>query len=185
MDALVSTLCLPHGELRLSCSATGHRPQYNWTLKDRPLGSGSFDDGNGVIILKKNESGDVTCTAWNHISKANTTLTLPTCTDLGPPVKCSNGTGITVTIKAGEDLSHLDNKNVFLSLAGREMLSTLCYKPISTTKPPKLATCWKESAVFVVSAVLAVVSVLLAATVAVYYGKRHKTKGEANRDVQE
>ncbi|KAL4597456.1 hypothetical protein GN956_G26038 [Arapaima gigas] len=65
------------------------------------------------------------------------------------------------------------------------MLSTLCFKPISTTKPPKLATCWKESAVFVVSAVLAVVSVLLAATVAVYYGKRYKTKGEANRDVQE
>ncbi|KAL4601670.1 hypothetical protein GN956_G25672 [Arapaima gigas] len=77
---VVSTLCLPHGKLMLSCSATGDSPRYSWTLKDRPLGSGCFDDGNGVIILKKNERGDVTCTVWNNVSRANTTLTLPTCT---------------------------------------------------------------------------------------------------------
>ncbi|KAL4631361.1 hypothetical protein GN956_G15010 [Arapaima gigas] len=31
---VVSTLCLPHGALRLSCSATGDSPQYSWTLED-------------------------------------------------------------------------------------------------------------------------------------------------------
>ncbi|KAL4631362.1 hypothetical protein GN956_G15011 [Arapaima gigas] len=140
---VVSTLCLPRGELRLSCSTTGDSPQYNWTLEDQPLGPGYFIDGNTVAILGKNKSGDITCTAWNHISRANTTVTLPTCRGLGRLVKysLSNVREIAVQMNTSEDFSLLDNKNIFLSVGGREMLSAFCYsKPISTKT---LAECWQ------------------------------------------
>ncbi|XP_029113494.1 uncharacterized protein LOC114912140 isoform X4 [Scleropages formosus] len=82
----LSVACLPHGELRVSCSAGGDNPHYNWTLGDQPLGEDipHMNSGDGVVLLGKGESGEITCTAWNNVSRESRTQSLPTCSVILP-----------------------------------------------------------------------------------------------------
>ncbi|XP_029113492.1 uncharacterized protein LOC114912140 isoform X2 [Scleropages formosus] len=172
----LSVACLPHGELRVSCSAGGDNPHYNWTLGDQPLGEDipHMNSGDGVVLLGKGESGEITCTAWNNVSRESRTQSLPTCSELGPSVSCTltNGTEIAVRMNTTEGLSLLENKKIFFTLHGREMLSALCYnqpKPTSNEKDTfeKKKDCLKSEA-------LAIITVLLVVTVGVYFLYKRK-----------
>ncbi|CAB1337043.1 unnamed protein product [Coregonus sp. 'balchen'] len=58
----LSTQCLTHGEMRVSCSSEGDGPQYRWTLDEHPLRDteASSGDETNTITLKKGLSGDLT-----------------------------------------------------------------------------------------------------------------------------
>ncbi|XP_072573536.1 uncharacterized protein [Paramormyrops kingsleyae] len=98
----LSPLCLPHGELRVSCSSpVGDNPQYSWLLDGLPLNHSRpvYDDGKGAVILGKNTSGKLTCTAKNNVSKANTTEMLPNCAvDTMPMLLAALGTVVLLPI---------------------------------------------------------------------------------------
>lgn len=66
----LSSECLSHGEMRVSCSSEGDGPQYSWTLDGQTLRDteASPGDETNTITLKKGLSGDLTCTVRNHIS---------------------------------------------------------------------------------------------------------------------
>ncbi|XP_035265622.1 uncharacterized protein LOC118223341 [Anguilla anguilla] len=84
----LSQLCLSHGEIRASCNSTGEDPQYSWTLDDRPLDGGVafLSDETHTVILRKNVSGSITCTASNRVSSEHTTQELLKCPDpVSPP----------------------------------------------------------------------------------------------------
>ncbi|KAJ8387898.1 hypothetical protein AAFF_G00149330 [Aldrovandia affinis] len=93
---VLSQLCLPHGEVRVSCSSDGDVSDYHWTLGHKPL------EENDRVILRKNVSGDLTCTARNDISRESTTVQLYTC--IPAPVTCTlpNGTVVTVAVNTTE-----------------------------------------------------------------------------------
>ncbi|KAG9339827.1 hypothetical protein JZ751_022505 [Albula glossodonta] len=80
---VLSQLCLPHGELRVSCSSEGDVSEYSWTLGSTPLNRSVayLNDKTNVVILRKNISGDLTCTARNNISQSARTIQLSTCPD--------------------------------------------------------------------------------------------------------
>nr|XP_023650571.1 uncharacterized protein LOC111834940 [Paramormyrops kingsleyae] len=127
----LSPLCLPHGELRVSCSSpVGDNPQYSWLLDGLPLNHSRpvYDDGKGAVILGKNTSGKLTCTAKNNVSEANTTEMLPSCAGLGPVVNCTltNGTEIAVRMNATVSPSLLYNMKIFFTVDGRETLAAVC-----------------------------------------------------------
>ncbi|XP_023688261.1 T-cell surface antigen CD2-like isoform X2 [Paramormyrops kingsleyae] len=127
----LSPLCLPHGELRVSCSSpVGDNPQYSWLLDGLPLNHSRpvYDDGKRAVILGKNTSGKLTCTAKNNVSKANTTEMLPSCAGLGPVVNCTltNGTEIAVRMNATLGPSLLYNMNILFTVDGRETLAAVC-----------------------------------------------------------
>ncbi|XP_072573534.1 uncharacterized protein [Paramormyrops kingsleyae] len=98
----LSPLCLPHGELRVSCSSpVGDNPQYSWLLDGLPLNHSRpvYDDGKGAVILGKNTSGELTCTAKNNVSVANTTEMLPSCAvDTMPMLLAALGTMVLLPI---------------------------------------------------------------------------------------
>ncbi|XP_061105915.1 uncharacterized protein LOC133133751 isoform X2 [Conger conger] len=83
--AIISQLCLPHGEIRASCSSDGDVTEYNWTLRDRPLDTGLayLTEEMDTVILRKNVSGNITCSVQNHFSSTFTTVQLSACSDLG------------------------------------------------------------------------------------------------------
>ncbi|XP_048885268.1 uncharacterized protein LOC125750941 isoform X2 [Brienomyrus brachyistius] len=126
----LSSVCLPHGELRVSCSSAGDNPQYSWLLdglflnNSRPV----YDDGKGAIILGKNTSGSLTCTAKNNVSEEKAAVTLPNCAGLGPVVNCTltNGTEIAVRMNATVNPSLLYNMKIFFTVDGRETLAAVC-----------------------------------------------------------
>ncbi|XP_048885270.1 T-cell surface antigen CD2-like isoform X4 [Brienomyrus brachyistius] len=97
----LSSVCLPHGELRVSCSSAGDNPQYSWLLdglflnNSRPV----YDDGKGAIILGKNTSGSLTCTAKNNVSEEKAAVTLPNCAvDMMPMLFVALGTVVLLLI---------------------------------------------------------------------------------------
>ncbi|XP_023688263.1 T-cell surface antigen CD2-like isoform X4 [Paramormyrops kingsleyae] len=98
----LSPLCLPHGELRVSCSSpVGDNPQYSWLLDGLPLNHSRpvYDDGKRAVILGKNTSGKLTCTAKNNVSKANTTEMLPSCAvDMMPMLLAALGTVVLLLV---------------------------------------------------------------------------------------
>ncbi|XP_064181580.1 uncharacterized protein LOC135249865 isoform X14 [Anguilla rostrata] len=105
----LSQLCLPHGEIRASCTSTGEDPQYRWTLDNSPLdGRVAFlSDENRTIILGRNTSGSITCTASNRVSREHTTQELLKCpgtttfcdiTENKTLVQCSVALGQSVSI---------------------------------------------------------------------------------------
>ncbi|XP_018589027.1 uncharacterized protein LOC108923052 [Scleropages formosus] len=88
---VLSTLCLSHGKLKVSCSTEGDNPQYTWSLGDGPL---EGYDGKGAVVLGMDVSGDVTCTVWNNVSRESSTLRLPTCTETGASMNCTLVNGV-------------------------------------------------------------------------------------------
>ncbi|XP_029113489.1 uncharacterized protein LOC108922844 isoform X2 [Scleropages formosus] len=171
-----STLCLPHGELKVSCFAGGDNPKYTWSPGDtsskRIIPHVSY--GNGVMVLATGASGDLICTAWNNISRQNSTLSLPTCTGLVSSVNCtlSNGISIIISMNAAEDLSLLDKKEIFFTRDRKEMFSAMC----QSTGPTQMGFgdlfCMLVGTAFF----LAVLAVLL------YYHCKMKRSKEAPKD---
>nr|XP_023649842.1 hepatocyte cell adhesion molecule-like isoform X2 [Paramormyrops kingsleyae] len=98
----LSPLCLPHGELRVSCSSpVGDNPQYSWLLDGLPLNHSRpvYDDGKGAVILGKNTSGELTCTAKNNVSEEKATVMLPSCAvDTMPMLLAALGTMVLLPI---------------------------------------------------------------------------------------
>ncbi|KAI1898475.1 hypothetical protein AGOR_G00072730 [Albula goreensis] len=80
---VLSQHCTSHGEIRVSCFTQGEDPEYSWTLNDHPLDRGVtfLSNETQTVILSRNISGDLTCTARNLVSTANTTQKVLTCPD--------------------------------------------------------------------------------------------------------
>ncbi|XP_029627177.1 uncharacterized protein LOC115205381 isoform X3 [Salmo trutta] len=66
----LSSECLSHGEMKVSCSSEGDGPQYSWTLDGQTLRDTETSPGDetNTITLKKGLSGNLTCTIRNNIS---------------------------------------------------------------------------------------------------------------------
>eukprot|EP00063_Salmo_salar_P093145 XP_014067980.1 PREDICTED: uncharacterized protein LOC106611878 isoform X2 [Salmo salar] len=80
----LSSECLSHGEMRVSCSSEGDGPQYSWTLDGQTLRDteASPGDETNTITLKKGLSGDLTCTVRNHISSDTVSKRISHCPGL-------------------------------------------------------------------------------------------------------
>ncbi|XP_061106060.1 uncharacterized protein LOC133133835 [Conger conger] len=126
--AIISQLCLPHGEIRASCSSDGDVTEYNWTLRDRPLDAGLayLTEEMDTVILRKNVSGNITCSVQNHFSSTFTTVQLSACS---APRICTwpNGAEVAVSVRATETFqSLLIIRQDFSSVGERENISAVC-----------------------------------------------------------
>ncbi|XP_064207901.1 uncharacterized protein LOC135263600 isoform X2 [Anguilla rostrata] len=124
---VISQLCLPHGEVRVSCSSDGDVTEYNWTLGHKPLDGGVayLKDEKDTVILKKNVPENITCSVRNHVSHNYTTVRRFAC----PARTCTlaNGTEVKVSVKTGEVFQPLLNiKEVLFSVGGSEPVSAVC-----------------------------------------------------------
>ncbi|CDQ71459.1 unnamed protein product [Oncorhynchus mykiss] len=77
----LSSQCLTHGEIRVSCSSEGDGPQYSWTLDGHPLRDteASPGDKTNTITLKRDQSGDLTCTVKNNINSVTVSKIISPC----------------------------------------------------------------------------------------------------------
>ncbi|XP_029627181.1 uncharacterized protein LOC115205383 isoform X2 [Salmo trutta] len=84
----LSSECLSHGEMRVSCSSEGDGPQYSWTLDGQTLRDTETSPGNetNTITLKKGLSGDLTCTIRNYISSDSISKRISPCLERGVSV---------------------------------------------------------------------------------------------------
>ncbi|XP_042181762.1 uncharacterized protein LOC121846922 [Oncorhynchus tshawytscha] len=93
----LSSECLSHGEMKVSCSSEGDGPQYSWTLDGQTLNDTDAppDNKTNTITLKKGLSGDLTCTVRNNINRNTVSRRISHCPGL-IYVNCtlSNGTKI-------------------------------------------------------------------------------------------
>ncbi|XP_061105914.1 uncharacterized protein LOC133133751 isoform X1 [Conger conger] len=126
--AIISQLCLPHGEIRASCSSDGDVTEYNWTLRDRPLDTGLayLTEEMDTVILRKNVSGNITCSVQNHFSSTFTTVQLSACS---APRICTlpNKAEVAVSVRATETFqSLLIIRQDFSSVGERENISAVC-----------------------------------------------------------
>ncbi|XP_035618707.1 uncharacterized protein LOC118376126 isoform X1 [Oncorhynchus keta] len=92
----LSSQCLTHGEMRVSCSSEGDGPQYSWTLDGHPLRDteASPGDKTNTITLKRGQSGDLTCTVINNINSVTVSKIISPCEGLMYVNCTSNGTKI-------------------------------------------------------------------------------------------
>ncbi|XP_071267300.1 uncharacterized protein [Salvelinus alpinus] len=99
----LSSECLSHGEMRVSCSSEGDGPQYSWTLDGQTLRDSetSPDNETNTITLKKGLSVNLTCTVRNNISTETVSRRISHCPGL-IYVNCtsSNGTKISEWVNA-------------------------------------------------------------------------------------
>ncbi|XP_029627190.1 uncharacterized protein LOC115205387 [Salmo trutta] len=93
----LSSECLSHGEMKVSCSSEGDGPQYSWTLDGQTLN----DTETNTITLKKGLSGNLTCTIRNNISSDTVSRRISHCPGL-IYVNCtlSNGTKVSEWVNA-------------------------------------------------------------------------------------
>ncbi|KAM9513559.1 uncharacterized protein ACWYII_046958 [Salvelinus alpinus] len=92
----LSSQCLTHGEMRVSCSSEGDSPQYSWTLdghthRDTDASPG---DKTNTITLKRGQSGDLTCTVKNNINSVTVSKIISPCEGIMYVNCTSNGTKI-------------------------------------------------------------------------------------------
>nr|XP_029517648.1 hepatocyte cell adhesion molecule-like isoform X2 [Oncorhynchus nerka] len=80
----LSSQCLTHGEMRVSCSSEGDGPQYSWTLDGHPLRDteASPGDKTNTITLKRGQSGDLTCTVKNNINSVTVSKIISPCEEI-------------------------------------------------------------------------------------------------------
>ncbi|CDQ81878.1 unnamed protein product [Oncorhynchus mykiss] len=99
----LSSECLSHGEMKVSCSSEGDGPQYSWTLDGQTLNDTDAppDNKTNTITLKKGLSGDLTCTVRNNINRNTISSRILHCPGL-IYVNCtlSNGTKISEWVNA-------------------------------------------------------------------------------------
>ncbi|XP_070994596.1 T-cell surface antigen CD2-like isoform X2 [Oncorhynchus clarkii lewisi] len=67
----LSSECLSHGDMKVSCSSEGDGPQYSWTLDGQTVRDTDAppDNKTNTITLKKGLSGNLTCTIRNNINR--------------------------------------------------------------------------------------------------------------------
>ncbi|XP_051505367.1 uncharacterized protein LOC127412770 [Myxocyprinus asiaticus] len=70
----VSVNCSSSGEKRVSCSSEGDQLIFSWTLNGQKL-----EDGNNIIHLDEETSGNVTCTVNNRVSHGQNTTSVNRC----------------------------------------------------------------------------------------------------------
>ncbi|XP_041710397.1 uncharacterized protein LOC121544523 isoform X1 [Coregonus clupeaformis] len=87
----LSSECLSHGEMRVTCSFEGDSPQYSWTLDGQTLDGQTLNgmeaflsDMTDTVILKKGVVGTLACTVKNHISNVTITQEISLCRPTGP-----------------------------------------------------------------------------------------------------
>ncbi|XP_029627176.1 uncharacterized protein LOC115205381 isoform X2 [Salmo trutta] len=99
----LSSECLSHGEMKVSCSSEGDGPQYSWTLDGQTLRDTETSPGDetNTITLKKGLSGNLTCTIRNNISSDTVSRIISHCPGL-IYVNCtlSNGTKVSEWVNA-------------------------------------------------------------------------------------
>ncbi|XP_071002467.1 CD48 antigen-like isoform X1 [Oncorhynchus clarkii lewisi] len=82
----LSSECLSHGEMKVSCSSEGDGPQYSWTLDGQTVRDTETSPGeetNTTITLKKGLSGDLTCTVRNTINSDTVSRRISHCPGSG------------------------------------------------------------------------------------------------------
>nr|XP_046181176.1 T-cell surface antigen CD2 isoform X5 [Oncorhynchus gorbuscha] len=148
----LSSECLSHGEMRVSCSSEGDGPQYSWTLDGQTLNDtdASSDNKTNTITLKKGLSGDLTCTVRNNINRNTVSRRISHCPVL-IYVNCtlSNGTKISEWVNATGN--------------------TLCVEPTTvTTESPTSKTFTATKYIGMAAGSLAGVVLVLLMVLAVY-----------------
>ncbi|XP_035288105.1 uncharacterized protein LOC118235156 isoform X2 [Anguilla anguilla] len=182
---VISQLCLPHGEVRVSCSSDGDVTEYNWTLGHKPLDGGVayLKDEKDTVILKKNVPENITCSVRNHVSHNYTTVRRFAC----PAQTCTlaNGTEVTVSVKTGEDFQPLLNiKEVLISVGGSEPVSAVCNWEEINQDTSTGVIC--EGIIFLSLAVCAVIMVfVLASRMYCLNRKRNRTGITGDNHTQE
>ncbi|KAJ7996411.1 hypothetical protein DPEC_G00236800, partial [Dallia pectoralis] len=80
-ESRLSSVCLSHGEIVVTCNATGDRLRFSWTLNSQILNRtvASGENYSSVSTLKADVPGVLTCMVQNEVSSSNSTITLPTC----------------------------------------------------------------------------------------------------------
>ncbi|XP_064829648.1 T-cell surface antigen CD2-like [Oncorhynchus masou masou] len=80
----LSSECLSHGEMRVSCSSEGDGPQYSWTLDGQTLNDTDAppDNKTNTVTLKKGLSGNLTCTVRNNINRNTVSRRISHCSGL-------------------------------------------------------------------------------------------------------
>ncbi|XP_054890488.1 uncharacterized protein LOC129362784 [Poeciliopsis prolifica] len=78
--------CLPQSEMKVSCICQrGDSPQYSWTLDGHTLTNSELvyvHNETNIIILRKNISGRLVCSARNQVSYAYEEKALLVCKDI-------------------------------------------------------------------------------------------------------
>ena len=76
VDLSISSLA--NGEKRVRCSSNGDSPQYSWSLDGRPLSEAVADlsPDNQTLSMRGCVLGNLSCSAWNHISSTHTSALL-------------------------------------------------------------------------------------------------------------
>ncbi|XP_029515444.1 uncharacterized protein LOC115129342 isoform X2 [Oncorhynchus nerka] len=148
----LSSECLSHGEMRVSCSSEGDGPQYSWTLDGQTLNDTDAppDNKTNTITLKKGLSGDLTCTVRNYINSDTVSRRISHCPGL-IYVNCtlSNGTKISEWVNATGN--------------------TLCVEPTTvTTESPTSKTFTATKYIGMAAGSLAGVVLVLMMVLAVY-----------------
>ncbi|KAM7374718.1 hypothetical protein PAMP_007359 [Pampus punctatissimus] len=95
-DPVVSQMCLSSGKREVSCSSTGHKLEFIWTLNNKSLPTTPADNRSSpadlvnnqsvhsfsaVITLESYESGYLTCEVKNEVSSNKTSVLLEDCED--------------------------------------------------------------------------------------------------------
>ncbi|XP_016426478.1 uncharacterized protein LOC107754516 [Sinocyclocheilus rhinocerous] len=70
----VSISCSSSGAMRVFCSSEGDQILYSWTLNGGPL-----MDGNASIDLDEGTDGNISCSAKNHVSHRQKTVSVQPC----------------------------------------------------------------------------------------------------------
>ncbi|XP_031645802.1 T-cell surface antigen CD2 isoform X3 [Oncorhynchus kisutch] len=160
----LSSECLSHGEMKVSCSSEGDGPQYSWTLDGQTLNDTDAppDNKTNTITLKKGLSGDLTCTVRNNINRNTVSRRISHCPGL-IYVNCtlSNGTKISEWVNATGN--------------------TLCVEPTTlTTESPTSKTFTVTKYIGMAAGSLAGVVLVLLMVLAVYcVQKKNKPPSKA------
>ncbi|KAL4659831.1 hypothetical protein GN956_G160 [Arapaima gigas] len=135
-EPVLSQHCLPHGEMRVSCSPQGEYTELKWTLDNQALdGNVSYLSNQvDIVILKAHVSGALRCEARNHVSNSSHSIQIVPCPgpDSTVTLWCtlSNGTKVSVTINATHSWSVQEITEIFISFQESEM-SPLAHHPLS------------------------------------------------------
>ncbi|XP_048850730.1 uncharacterized protein LOC125719910 isoform X3 [Brienomyrus brachyistius] len=130
-NVTLSQLCLPHREMRVTCSSQGDAKEFSWTLGnqklDRTVSSLVYQDNS--IILKENVQGNLTCSVRNHVSHGTVTRELIPCPGLGERLTCRfhEGTEVLVRRNSSESQPALSNVEILVSFDKEETLAIVCY----------------------------------------------------------
>ncbi|XP_048850734.1 uncharacterized protein LOC125719910 isoform X6 [Brienomyrus brachyistius] len=131
-NVTLSQLCLPHREMRVTCSSQGDAKEFSWTLGnqklDRTVSSLVYQDNS--IILKENVQGNLTCSVRNHVSHGTVTRELIPCPGLGDHNTCRFYEGTEVVVRRNSSDSQpgsQSNVEILVSFDKEETLAIVCY----------------------------------------------------------